>query len=174
MTKCPGQDMQQWKFDAIYDVKCPSCGYMVEFFKDETKRKCPSCKQPVLNDRIDFGCAKWCPYAESCIGPEQYKNIELNEKLQKRRDDFSLLLDIVGDGNDAARDLFKKLYSENDNDDVLFDTKQLYLLRDTDEELCNSATAFFNRFLEEKKAREERELQSRQRTEEMIHKFKKT
>jgi ribosomal protein L32 len=172
MTKCPGQDMQQWKFDAIFDVKCTNCGDMVEFYKDETKRKCPKCKEYVLNDRIDFGCAMWCPYAESCLGPEQYKNIELSEKLKRRRADFSALLELTAKENKDVRELFKKLYSENENDDVLFDTKRLYLIKDTDEQLFNKATALFNRFLEEKKAHEQKEAESRQRIEELLKKNK--
>jgi len=173
MSKCPGQDMQQWQFDAIYDVKCQSCGYMVEFFKDETKRKCPQCKEIVLNDRIDLGCAKWCPYAESCLGPEQYKNFELSEKLAARREDFSALLDTIGDGDEDVRELFKKLYSENDNNDVLFDTKRLYALRGVEEELFEKAISTFNKFLDEKKAKDDRAADSRKRTEEMISHFKK-
>jgi hypothetical protein len=164
--------MQTWQFDSIYDVECKSCGYMVEFFKDETKRKCPKCQEVVLNDRIDLGCAKWCPYAESCLGPEQYKNFELSEKLNARREDFSALLEVVGEGNDDVRELFKKLYSENDNNDVLFDTKQLYALRGVEEELFEKATAIFNKFLDEKKAADDRAAESRHRTEEMIKKFK--
>ncbi len=166
--------MQQWQFDAIYDVECKNCGYMVEFFKDETKRKCPKCKEVVLNDRIDLGCAKWCPYAESCLGPEQYKNIELSEKLKVRREDFSLLLEMVGEGdeNNAVRDLFKELYSKNDNNDVLFDTKQLYITRSSDDELFEQATSIFNKFLDEKKRRDDVAGESRKRTEDMIKKFK--
>jgi predicted Zn-ribbon and HTH transcriptional regulator len=173
MSKCPGQDTQQWKWDAIFDVKCQSCGYMVEFFKDETKRKCPKCKEVVLNDRIDLGCAKWCPYAESCLGPEQYKTFELSEKLAKRREDLTLLLEAVGEENEDVRELFKKLYSENEDNDVLFDTKRLYALKGAEDELFDKATSAFNRFLEEKKAHDEKTQASRRRTEEMISHFKK-
>jgi len=173
MSQCPGSDMQQWSLDAIYDVECKNCGYMVEFFKDETKRKCPECKEVVLNDRIDLGCAKWCPYAESCLGPEQYKNFDLSEKLKKRRDDFTELLELMGDADADARELFKKLYSENENNDVLFDTTQLYALRGVEQDLFEKATAIFNRFLEGKKEREDKAADSRKRTEDMISKFKK-
>lgn len=31
--RCPGQDSQYWKADAIYDVPCPQCGEAVEFLK---------------------------------------------------------------------------------------------------------------------------------------------
>ena len=38
--KCPGQDSRYWQSDAIFDAKCPECGADVEFFKDDTTRKC--------------------------------------------------------------------------------------------------------------------------------------
>ena len=41
--KCPGQDTQYWKAGAIFDVPCPECGRDVEFFKDDTTRKCGGC-----------------------------------------------------------------------------------------------------------------------------------
>lgn len=66
--KCPGQDMQYWKSDAIFDVKCPECGENVEFFKDDTARKCDHCGHRFANPRMDFGCAAYCKYAEHCIG----------------------------------------------------------------------------------------------------------
>ena len=60
MRKCTGNNTQEWGFDAIFDVKCQTCGYMVEFFKDEITRNCPNCKKSVLSDRKDFGCGQWC------------------------------------------------------------------------------------------------------------------
>jgi endogenous inhibitor of DNA gyrase (YacG/DUF329 family) len=69
LVKCPGQDMQSWGADAIFDVPCPECGVAVEFFKDEVKRSCPECGRRVFNDRIDLGCAEWCPQAAACVGP---------------------------------------------------------------------------------------------------------
>jgi ribosomal protein S27E len=70
LIKCPGQDMQSWGPDAVFDVTCGSCGEEVEFFKDEVKRRCPSCGARVLNDRLDLGCAEWCPSAAQCVGPD--------------------------------------------------------------------------------------------------------
>ncbi len=60
MKKCTGGDTTQWGFDAIFDIECPHCGNMVEFFKDEIKRKCKKCRQPVINNRKDYGCNQWC------------------------------------------------------------------------------------------------------------------
>lgn len=66
--KCPGQDTLYWKEDAIYEVKCPECSKNVEFFKDDTARKCDHCGHRFANPRMDFGCASYCKYAKQCIG----------------------------------------------------------------------------------------------------------
>ena len=66
--KCPGQDSRYWKPGAVFEVKCPNCGSEVEFFKDDTTRKCTQCGHRFLNPSMDFGCAAYCSYAEQCIG----------------------------------------------------------------------------------------------------------
>jgi len=66
--KCPGQDTQYWKPGAIFEAKCPKCGHIVEFFKDDTTRKCGSCGHRFVNPKMDFGCAAYCPFAEQCLG----------------------------------------------------------------------------------------------------------
>jgi HD superfamily phosphodiesterase len=66
--KCPGQDSRYWKQGAIFEAKCPKCGYEVEFFKDEPIRACKKCGHRFLNPHLDFGCASYCQYAEQCIG----------------------------------------------------------------------------------------------------------
>jgi len=66
--KCPGQDMQFWKPGDIFEAKCPGCGRTVEFFKDDTARRCGHCGRRFANPKMDFGCAAYCPYADQCIG----------------------------------------------------------------------------------------------------------
>ena len=66
--QCPGQDSRYWDEAAIFDAKCPECGQTIEFFKDDSSRTCRNCGQKMLNPRIDFGCASYCPYAEQCLG----------------------------------------------------------------------------------------------------------
>jgi hypothetical protein len=68
MFRCPGQDQRFWKPEDIFDVDCPECGKTIEFWKDEPKLKCPQCKSVVANPRLDLGCAKWCQYANQCLG----------------------------------------------------------------------------------------------------------
>lgn len=72
--KCPGQDMQYWDQEAIYEVKCPECSAMVEFYKDDTTRKCNNCNHRFVNPKLDFGCASYCQFAEQCLGtlPEDF------------------------------------------------------------------------------------------------------
>lgn len=72
--KCPGQDSKYWKDDAIFEVDCPKCGTPVEFYKDDTSRKCSSCKHRFVNPKMDFGCASYCQFAEQCLGtlPEDF------------------------------------------------------------------------------------------------------
>jgi HD superfamily phosphohydrolase YqeK len=66
--KCPGQDTQYWRPGAIFEVDCPKCGQSVEFFKDDTSRKCGNCGHRFVNPEMDFGCAAYCQFAEQCIG----------------------------------------------------------------------------------------------------------
>jgi HD superfamily phosphohydrolase YqeK len=79
--KCPGQDSRYWESGAIFEAKCPQCGHLVEFFKDETKRTCRHCGHKFVNPKMDFGCASYCKYAEQCLG-------DLPPELIARRDDL--------------------------------------------------------------------------------------
>ena len=83
--KCPGQDTQYWKPGAIFEVKCPECDQMVEFFKDDTTRKCPSCGHRFLNPKMDFGCASYCQFAEQCLGNLPPELLAQKEDLLKDR-----------------------------------------------------------------------------------------
>jgi len=60
MRKCTGNNTQEWGFDAIFDVKCPNCENLVEFFKDEITRNCSNCGETVKSHREDYGCGQWC------------------------------------------------------------------------------------------------------------------
>jgi len=60
--------MQYWDQEAIYEVKCPECSAMVEFYKDDTTRKCHNCNHRFVNPKLDFGCASYCQFAEQCLG----------------------------------------------------------------------------------------------------------
>jgi hypothetical protein len=79
--RCPGQDSRYWEAGAIFEAKCPQCGYLVEFFKDESSRKCKHCGNKFVNPNMDFGCASYCRYAEQCLG-------DLPPELIAQRDDL--------------------------------------------------------------------------------------
>ncbi len=79
--KCPGQDTQYWTAGAIFEVDCPQCNRPVEFFKDDTTRKCAGCGHRLVNPRMDFGCAAYCQYAEQCLG-------DLPPELAARQEDL--------------------------------------------------------------------------------------
>jgi HD superfamily phosphodiesterase len=83
--KCPGQDTQYWKPGAIFEVNCPECGGAVEFFKDDTTRKCPACGHRFINPKMDFGCASYCQYAEQCLGDLPPELLAQKEDLLKDR-----------------------------------------------------------------------------------------
>ena len=79
--KCPGQDSRYWGPEAIYESSCPNCGGPIEFFKDESSRKCRKCGTKVLNPKMDFGCAAYCRFAAQCLGTDMPP-----ELLAKRTD----------------------------------------------------------------------------------------
>lgn len=83
--KCPGQDTQYWKPGDIFDAKCPECERTVEFFKDDTSRKCPGCGHRFVNPGMDFGCAAYCQYAEQCLGDLPPELMAQKEDLLKDR-----------------------------------------------------------------------------------------
>ena len=83
--KCPGQDTQYWSPGSIFEVKCPKCGADVEFFKDDTARKCRKCGHKFLNPNMNFGCASYCRYADQCIGNLSPEIMAQREDLLKDR-----------------------------------------------------------------------------------------
>ena len=168
MSRCPGQDTQTWGMDAIFDMDCPKCAQPVEFFKDEMKRRCRNCNEVVFNERMNLGCAKWCPSAASCIGPDSLKDLEITEQRKQRREDFRVLLEFVEEGDEAVTDLFKELFSAYPKEDALFDTNRLATVQSSDEALFERATTAFRLYREEKAAQGEREKLSRARTEELL------
>ncbi|MEJ5363998.1 MAG: HD domain-containing protein [Desulfosoma sp.] len=83
--RCPGQDSRFWKPGAIFEAQCPKCGRTVEFFKDETSRKCPTCGHKFVNPQMDFGCAAYCKFADQCLGDLPPELLAQRENLLKDR-----------------------------------------------------------------------------------------
>ena len=88
--RCPGQDPMFWKPDDVFEIECPKCGYHVEFFKFDAKRKC-RCGHVIVNPKIDFGCAQWCQYGEQCAGavPDEVKVRQKEEQKDMLRERIS-------------------------------------------------------------------------------------
>lgn len=83
--KCPGQDSRYWKPGAIFETDCPECGKPVEFFKDDTMRKCEHCGHRFVNPHMDFGCAAYCKFADQCIGELPPELLAKRQELMKDR-----------------------------------------------------------------------------------------
>ncbi len=83
--RCPGQDMRYWKYDSIYEVKCPYCGASIEFFKDDSTKRCKNCGKQVPNPKMDFGCAAYCQFAEQCLGNLPQEAFKNSDDLLKNR-----------------------------------------------------------------------------------------
>lgn len=107
MPRCPGQDMRYWKPQDIFDVPCFACGASIEFWKDEPFRLCKACGKENRNPRIDLGCAKWCKYADECLGKNAAQPVAPVAPLIDR---LELLLEgyLSGD-SDAPRRLRRML-----------------------------------------------------------------
>lgn len=57
--QCPGQDSRYWDGEAVFEAKCPKCDHIVEFFKDDSTRKCSNCGYKMINPQMDLGCASF-------------------------------------------------------------------------------------------------------------------
>ena len=83
--KCPGQDTRYWSGPSAFEVPCPECGQVEEFFKDEASRKCKKCGARVLNPHMDFGCASYCKFAKQCFGDLPPELLAERKELLKDR-----------------------------------------------------------------------------------------
>ncbi|MCI5150074.1 MAG: HDIG domain-containing protein [Candidatus Electrothrix sp. MAN1_4] len=83
--QCPGQDSRYWSGEDVFESKCPKCGQAVEFFKDDSQQTCRSCGHKMLNPKIDFGCASYCPHAEQCLGSMSPELVQAQGDLFKDR-----------------------------------------------------------------------------------------
>ena len=66
--RCPGQDKRFWTPRDIFEVKCPFCEKRIEFWKDDVRVTCERCGNDIPNPRLNLSCAKWCKFAEQCVG----------------------------------------------------------------------------------------------------------
>lgn len=101
--QCPGQDNRYWDGEAVFEIPCPNCGNVLEFFKDDSQRSCKQCGKKVLNPRIDFGCAAYCSHAEQCLGSMPPELLAKQKNLFKDKLAITVRKHLVG-----KEDLYKK------------------------------------------------------------------
>ena len=112
--KCPGQDTRYWKPDDIFVAECPKCGAEIEFFKDDTRRRCAWCGHMFYNPKIALGCAEWCQYAEKCVpdlvrakkAAQNFKDL-LAEMVKSHLQGDEAAWDRTAKGVQFAQDLLK-------------------------------------------------------------------
>lgn len=99
MLNCPGNSPERKKpEDMVSYVGCTNCGYNVELWFDENKKKCPNCKEYVFKNQEDllkdFKCANWCDpnNAERCLGPKTYQRFKELKKIQKGKESIEDLV----------------------------------------------------------------------------------
>ncbi len=98
--KCPGQDTRHWKPGDIFLAECPKCGAEIEFFKDDTRRRCAWCGHLFYNPKIELGCAEWCQYADKCV-PELVKE---KQAMQTFKDILVERVKGILGGDETARE----------------------------------------------------------------------
>ena len=112
--KCPGQDTRYWKPGDIFVAECPKCGAEIEFFKDDTRRRCAWCGHLFYNPKIELGCAEWCQYAEKCVpdlvkakkAAQNFKEL-LSEMVKSHLEDDPAAWERTAKGAAYAQDLLK-------------------------------------------------------------------
>ncbi|MBI9077015.1 MAG: HD domain-containing protein [Desulfatibacillum sp.] len=67
-TMCPGQDTMFWSANDVFEIACGQCGHLIEFFRDDARRRCSECGHMVKNPKLNLGCALWCEHAKECLG----------------------------------------------------------------------------------------------------------
>jgi len=81
MSTCPGFDIGRRNPKDVVDyILCPKCNYDLEFFLDDTTRKCPECRTLVSRDDANliqkYQCMQWCSAAEDCMGTKLYSRLQ--------------------------------------------------------------------------------------------------
>jgi hypothetical protein len=112
--KCPGQDTRYWKPGDIFVAECPKCGAEIEFFKDDTRRRCAWCGHMFYNPKIELGCAEWCQYAEKCVpdlvrakkAAQNFKDL-LSDMVKSHLQQDQAAWDRTAKGVQFAQDLLK-------------------------------------------------------------------
>ena len=69
--RCPGQDARNLRVSLH---RCTACGGEVEMFSDETRVRCPHCREFVFKENVP-SCVEWCAKARECLGEERWMSL---------------------------------------------------------------------------------------------------
>lgn len=105
-SRCPGQDGRGLSAGI---TRCSECGYGVEMFSDETRRKCPGCKAVVYRRQMP-SCIDWCRYAEKCVG-EGFLNRYRREKALLTKEKLLEEIEASAEGDPARKAHTRKVLS---------------------------------------------------------------
>jgi anaerobic ribonucleoside-triphosphate reductase len=125
--KCPGQDSRKLKVEII---KCSNCGYEIEFFSDELKRKCPKCKKDVFRENMP-SCIEWCIYAEKCVGESYYKKYMKDKRELIKEKILKRVEEIIPEKMEIIKTVLKfieEMVSERDPVHIIIPASILYFL----------------------------------------------
>jgi len=84
----------------------------MEFFKDESVRKCKKCGNRMVNPKMDFGCAAYCKYAEQCLGSLSPEMLSQRKELFKDRVPLEMKRYLKGDAIKIPRAIKVARYAE--------------------------------------------------------------
>ena len=160
ISGCPGQNTAYLKDFNTNIIKCPGCGYEIEFFSDEKKVKCPQCKSSVfkINPQIieyksgklvyhDSGesCLDWCG---GCLDKNDYKDIMENQKrIEKKKEDSKKLIDSIDKKDKEVIQFFIEAFQKSINDSKLVDQKIFDILQNKNPELFIRSRNYYLNFL---------------------------
>lgn len=88
MQRCPGYEKSMLL--ETFEVECPNCGRVLEFFSDEMKLRC-KCGTVVYRESQPT-CAEWCPFAAECLAgilpPEQLEELKRKREQAQREENI--------------------------------------------------------------------------------------
>ncbi len=142
--RCPGQSLAFINpKNAVYYINCPSCDTEIEFWFDDKKRKCYSCKE-IIQPPVDIlmrhhSCSSHCASALDCLGEENYVQMVLSETRTKidAKNELEKILSFIPDKQPEVKEFLKTTIGKNieqgylleediDLDEIKQNNKNLY------------------------------------------------
>ncbi len=148
MNKCPGQDLGFGNpLTLVYEIECPCCENMVEFWRDDRKRTCSACGEYVQPDleilKKYHGCASHCSMAQECLGDKNYLQLVLGERRSEQdgKKELEKILGLIPKGEEEAIDFLTQTIQKNLELGFLLDMEtDIEPLREEQQELYEKVT----------------------------------